>query len=620
MGDIMALKLSFVVLSIALLLGFQNCNRFTSLNSLTEQSSVVLSKDNYDLGAQIPKSLDAISSLNSNEFGLMGDCQTDDTAALQSFFKKGGILKKPNGSCYLTTDTIFIPSNVQVQGEGPETLIKLKVPMNSAARPVLDFSGSGTRTTTNIHISKLAIDGGGDRMTQLPIKYNGNIGYGSAIIVQSSQSSVTDVKVMNAWDTGIAFYQLGCLDGGPGQQCNTFPKNVTALRITCQNNGIGEGSKFLGSCVGALTSQNTLIADSVDYGSAVGFHHDYGGAAQATFKNLKTYNNHLVGYWIGSAQGYFENIEAYDTLDDHKLNNPLSGNGLVLDRFASGRGDIGKIPNVGIIKNFKSVGARKSGMVVAASGWKIENAEIISANQSNQNHSAILGLGSSQQIAGLSIGVSNTDIINAKVSSLSSYPHQVGFGYQEEIHEGSCISMNFIGGSLKGNRGQFSPEVGHQQCTNQTVNVVEIENLIKKIFLEILKREPQKAGLDYYVQMYMSGKSMVDIREEIGLSTESQCIKSGGTFNIDLLRCVCPEASILVGKSCQIVAMNYEDIVRKAFQDILKRDPLQAGLDYYVSLLKSGKTEQFVRNEISASAEAQCVKLGQKYLNGQCLP
>mgnify|MGYP001020555603 FL=1 len=170
MGDIMTLKLSFVVLSIALLLGFQNCNRFTSLNSLTEQSSVVLSKDNYDLGAQIPKSLDAISSLNSNEFGLMGDCQTDDTAAMQSLFKKGGILKKPNGSCYLTTDTIFIPSNVQVQGEGPETLIKLKVPMNSAARPVLDFLVSCTRTTTNIHISKLAIDGGGDRMTQLPIK------------------------------------------------------------------------------------------------------------------------------------------------------------------------------------------------------------------------------------------------------------------------------------------------------------------------------------------------------------------------------------------------------------------------------------------------------------------
>ena len=113
---------------------------------------------------------------------------------------------------------------------------------------------------------------------------------------------------------------------------------------------------------------------------------------------------------------------------------------------------------------------------------------------------------------------------------------------------------------------------------------------------------------------------MVDIREEIRASAEAQCIKSGGTFNIDLLRCVCPEASILVGKSCQIVAMNYEDIVRKAFQDILKRDPLQAGLDYYVSLLKSGKTEQFVRDEIRASAEAQCVKSGQKYQNGQCLP
>jgi hypothetical protein len=437
----MRLKLKALAISLLTVFAFQNCNQFKSISSSQDDLMTSLSATESVLGAKIPKSFIGTSSTTSTDFGLVGDCRTDETQQLQNFFNKGGLLKKPSGGCYLITDTIFIPSNIQVEGEGLDTLIKLQVPLNSSARPVLDFSGSGTRTTTNVHISKLAVDAGGDRMTQVPSKYNGNIGYGSAILVQSSESSVSDVKVMNAWDTGIAFYQLGCLDGGTLQQCNTFPKNVTALRVECHNNGIGAGSKFLGSCVGALTSQNTLISDSVDDGSAVGFHLDFGGGAQGTFKNLKTYNNHLAGYWIGSANGTFENIEAYNTLADHKENNALSGHGLILDRFASGRGDIGKIPQVGTIRNYKSVGASKSGLVVAASGWKIENVEIVSANQSNQNYSAILGLGSSLEIIGLAMGVSNTDIINARVSSSNSYPHQVAYGYHEEVQQGSCVSI-----------------------------------------------------------------------------------------------------------------------------------------------------------------------------------
>lgn len=616
----MALKLSVIILSIALLLGFQNCNRLSSLNTSSEQETIAAASDSAYAGAQIPKALDSMSSLSSDQFALKGDCQSDDTAALQSFFNQGGVLKKPTGQCYLITDTIFIPSNIQVQGEGPETLIKLKVPMNSAARPVLDFSGSGTRTTTNIHISKLAIDGGGDRMTQLPAKFNGNIGYGGAILVQSSNSSVTDVHVKNAWDNGISFYQLGCADGGPGQQCNTFPKNVSALRIFCENNGIGEQSGFAGSCVGALTAQNALIADSVDYGSAVGFHLDFGGAAQAVFKNLKVYNNHLHGYWIGSTQGYFENIEAHNTIGDHRLHHPMAGHALILDRFASARGSAGNIKQIGVIKNFKSIGAGKSGMIVAASGWKIENVEIISPNQLNQSYSAILGLGDSLEITGLSLGITNTDIINPVVKNSDKYPYQAEYGYDEEVHGDSCISINIQGAVMSARSGQQSSRVGTRPCSNQTVDVKKIENLITNIFLEILKRAPQRAGLDYYVQQFLSGKSMVDIKADINSSDEAQCLQSGGVFNITNLNCTCPEGTTLSERKCKIIVLSYEQIVKKIFLDILKREPLQAGLDYYVGLLKSGKTEQFVRDEIYASAEAQCLRSGRAYLNGQCLP
>jgi len=614
----MWIKLLALTGSIFLILFFQNCNQFKSINSDTQNSSEIHSMDpKMIIGAEIPSALATNAYSSSETVGLKGDCKTDDTAALQNFFNKGGILKKPIGGCYLITDTIFIPSNIQVQGEGLETLIKLEVPAGSAARPVLDFSGSGNRTTVNIHISNLSIDAGGSQMA-MPAKYNGNIGYGAAIVVQSSNSSVKDIKIKNAWDTGVVFYQLGCIDGGPGQQCNSYPKNVTALRVVCENNGIGKGSHFLGSCVGALTSQNTLIADSTDYGSAVGFHLDFGGAAQASFKNLKAYNNRLVGYWIGSVNGYFENIEAYNTIGDHRLGNPIAGHGLVLDRFASARGDFGSIPQIGYIKNFKSTGARKSGILVAASGWKIENPTIVSSNQSGQGYSAITGLGDNMQITGLSMGVSNTEILNPIVKNLPEYLHQPEYGYHEMINEGSCLSIRITGGSISGLKGSFSPQVGSRPCSDQKVDLKVIENMIIQIFQEVLKRAPQAAGLDHYVKEFLKGKSMVEIRESISSSPEAVCINSKGQFSISSLSCSCPSQMVLSQNRCVERSLTYEEIVRKAFIDILKREPLQAGLEYYVGLLKSGASEQSIRNEIGSSAEGQCVKLNKVFVNGQC--
>jgi len=75
---------------------------------------------------------------------------------------------------------------------------------------------------------------------------------------------------------------------------------------------------------------------------------------------------------------------------------------------------------------------------------------------------------------------------------------------------------------------------------------------------------------------------------------------------------------VLSQNRCVERSLTYEEIVRKAFIDILKREPLQAGLEYYVGLLKSGASEQSIRNEIGSSAEGQCVKLNKVFVNGQC--
>jgi len=76
---------------------------------------------------------------------------------------------------------------------------------------------------------------------------------------------------------------------------------------------------------------------------------------------------------------------------------------------------------------------------------------------------------------------------------------------------------------------------------------------------------------------------------------------------------------VLNQNKCIERPLSYEEVVRKAFSDILKREPLQAGLDYYVGLLKSGYSEQYIRNEIASSAEGQCIKLNKVFQNGQCL-
>jgi hypothetical protein len=541
-------KVFFLSAILGILFMFQNCTpQFSTLSSSSTINQSL--SDITDSFASMRSQLSAVPTSSSDKYGLKGDCITDDTIALRSFFKVGGRLKKPFGKCYLVSDTIEIPSNIIVEGEGPETLIKMHVPYGSTARPTLNLAGSGSRTTSNIRLSKFAVDGGGANMTKLPEKYNGNIGFGVAILVQSSNTIISDITVTNGWDCGVGFYQLGCIDGGEGQQCNGYPKNVVAERITCRTNGIGENSKQLGSCVDALTSQNTLVQDSVDYGSATGFIADFGGNATGVFRNLKTYDNIKYGYWIGTSSVVFENIESHRSL----------GHGLVLDVYASGIGAVGAVPTVGRINGFTAIAPSKSGMLLAASGWEIKDAKVIAANQSNSNYSAFFASAQAASIPGLPKALTNTKLIRpiAINDSKFSAKHLYGFDLERLDPAIKCIAIEFEGANLSGAMGAMSPQSNSFPC--QTTSDVQVHSqyrdwvilMFKTILLrtdaELILNPP---GIEYYTSVLMNGSTKESVVAELKASDEY--------------------------------------FVKHLFLDILQRPGRKEGIAYYMNELKTG--------------------------------
>lgn len=97
---------------------------------------------------------------NVKDYGAVGNGSTDDTTALQDTFDAaesagGGIVYIPTGT-YLT-DSLEIPSNITIQGDGPSSLLTLKAGANEYVIRNNDPSGGNE----NITIQNIACDGNG---------------------------------------------------------------------------------------------------------------------------------------------------------------------------------------------------------------------------------------------------------------------------------------------------------------------------------------------------------------------------------------------------------------------------------------------------------------------------
>ncbi len=93
---------------------------------------------------------------------------------------------------------------------------------------------------------------------------------------------------------------------------------------------------------------------------------------------------------------------------------------------------------------------------------------------------------------------------------------------------------------------------------------------LRSLYLDILKREPDAAGLDYWVMRMNQGMSLEDVRRSILVSDEYFQLK-----------------------------------VREYYRLYLKRDAEPAGLQYWVNALKSGVSLEAVRSAIANSEEAR---------------
>ena len=366
------------------------------------------------------------------DFGAKGDCATDDTAALQAFFDVGGILPVPSGGCYLVTNTIRVPSNVTVQGDGQAALITLVLPNRTPAVPVLDLSGSGLGTTSGISLANFAIDGGMSTAALAPpVVYGGAIQAGAAVLAQSGNTSLKQLWISNAWDNGIGVFRS---DGASGQ-VNGQPVGVTVSGITCANNGAGSGG---GGCVDVLTATAVSVSDSSDQGSYEGFIVYYAGGARATLTNLTADDSHLDGYYIGTPGNTATGLTS----------NRAGRNGMWIDVFAAGTG--------GTVTDFSASYPKRAGLLLDASGWAISQGVVTAANQEAQSYDAF-----DIDVVGIATG----PITDVSLEGCSALVGPSGGATQRygvaEDPGGYAVDAQIDGGTYQGAMGGYGPNVPH---------------------------------------------------------------------------------------------------------------------------------------------------------------
>ena len=81
------------------------------------------------------------------------------------------------------------------------------------------------------------------------------------------------------------------------------------------------------------------------------------------------------------------------------------------------------------------------------------------------------------------------------------------------------------------------------------------EAIIRKLYLEILKREVEPAGLAYYLNYMSTGGTELSLRGILQNSDEGKCVNSGGVFSNG--KCSCASGKELVSGRCVQVSVSY---------------------------------------------------------------
>lgn len=210
--------------------------------------------------------------INVRDFNAVGDGVTDDTAAIQAAFDsigtitadafqeitpKGNIVFFPEGR-YLVTSTLYMPSNVRMQGTGMGTQFKFDPSISSSnfLERKNDNTGGGAlnRSNFSMHFEDFYVFAARDGGTVagrngLDISTINTNTADCFNLLDCAYSSFTNITVTDFWygtafnirlDTLFAFYNyiLGCNT----TDCQLSVQTTSACQI--QNSSFSHGSRF----------------------------------------------------------------------------------------------------------------------------------------------------------------------------------------------------------------------------------------------------------------------------------------------------------------------------------------------------------------------------------------
>lgn len=265
------------------------------------------------------------TATNVKELGVMGAGE-DDTIGIKAACEAGLPLIWPAG-VYKTTSPIRLTTAQCWEAVGTVT-IKYDGPANVAAFPVIDFVETCKLT------GKFVFDQQADvKNFSAPTIYNANIIAGSAVLIQGDDSTVEEVRPLNAWDNGISIVRMDLTTGDP---IVAYPTGVKVGKVRSQNCGLGT---LAGAGFNLATGSSFTGGDFYDLGSYVGTAVDFAAGASGVIDNVISRQAKKSGVYLGGSGVCLSNV----FIDEAGAS---GGPALFLDYYAS----LTQIGNV-VIKN-----------------------------------------------------------------------------------------------------------------------------------------------------------------------------------------------------------------------------------------------------------------------------
>lgn len=237
-------------------------------------------------------------TVSVKDFGAVGDGVSDDTAAIQYALNSGYGIYFPKGT-YIITSQITIPSNSNITGEGPLSVIKrgasTTAPANNSFIINTNWAASGYSGDINITISDIAFDGN---------KANNTAWCNGLYIRASKQIYLNNVYAYN-WGqsspvgngTGLVF---SAVDIGEMNDCKAYSND-------------GDGMLLFSACL------NVKLSGHAWYNGGIGF--ELEGRVGTDYTNYRN-SNVLVSNCIST----YNNDHGFliDWSDDIVMSNCVS--------------------------------------------------------------------------------------------------------------------------------------------------------------------------------------------------------------------------------------------------------------------------------------------------------